>query len=587
MKRGSKPRLCTERLRMKRREFLLSSSGAILAGVWGCTSPILRPQSPEAALEEATQTETDYASKFTQPHGLNYIQIEAVSLATGLAGTGEDPPATPQRAALLAEMARNNVEQPNDILASLDTALVLVRGYLRPGIKQGERFDVEIRVPARSETTSLRCGWVLPARMTEMAVLDSQIRQGHVLGMAEGPILVDPSVKGEADTALTTRGRILGGGVATKSRPLGLIISREYKSFRLSQDLAKCINDRFHTFRNGRKEGVAVPKTDEFVELQIDDRYKENVGRFMRVIRHLAINESAEKRQTRISLLGQQLADPLTAATAAMRLEAIGDAQAIEVLESGIASSDPEVRFYAAEALAYLDKTSAVKPLAEAARDEPAFRVNALAALSVMDDVMAYDELRSLLEVSSAETRYGAFRSLWSMNSSDPLVRGEQLGGQFSYHVLNIAGPPMVHVTRSFRPEIVLFGSDQHFKLPLVLDAGKNILVNGMSGEQVTISRFRPGMPPEKRVVSTSVDEVIRTIVELGGAYADVVQALQQAKTDGALASRFRIDALPDVGRQYDRTAETADGEAQDADTSTGGNYRVGTPLPDLFSSKR
>ena len=573
---------------MKRREFLLSSSGAILASMWGCTSPILRPQSPEASLDEVTQSETDYASKFTQPHGLNYVQIEAVTLATGLAGTGEDPPATPQRAALLAEMAKNNVERPNEILASLDTALVLVRGYLRPGIKQGERFDVEVRVPARSETTSLRGGWVLPARMTEMAVLDSQIRQGHLLGMAEGPILVDPSAKGDDATALATRGRILGGGVAIKSRPLGLIISREYKSFRLSQDLAKCVNDRFHVFRNGRKEGLAVPKTDEFVELQIDDRYKENVGRFMRVIRHLAINEPPAKRQVRIQLLGQQLLDPLTAATAAMRLEAIGDAQAIEVLKTGIASSDPEVRFYSAEALAYLDETAAVKPLAEAARDEPAFRVNALAALSVMDDVMAYEELRSLLEVSSAETRYGAFRALWSMNPNDPLVRGEQLGGQFSYHILDVAGAPTVHVTRSFRPEIVLFGADQHFKLPLVLDAGKNILVNGMSGEQVTISRFAPGMEPEKRVVTTSVDEVIRTIVELGGGYPDVVQALQQAKTDGALASRFRVDALPEVGREYDRAAAgSGDEEPPEAAPESSGNFRVGTPLPDLFSGKR
>ena len=56
-------------------------------------------------------------------------------------------------------------------------------------------------------------------------------------------------------------------------------------------------------------------------------------------------------------------------------------------------------QFYAAEALAYLDETSAVGVLAEVARDEPAFRVNALAALSAMDDATAYDALRSLLEV--------------------------------------------------------------------------------------------------------------------------------------------------------------------------------------------
>ena len=38
---------------------------------------------------------------------------------------------------------------------------------------------------------------------------------------------------------------------------------------------------------------------------------------------------------------------------------------------------------------------------------------------------------------------------------------------------------------------------------------------------------------------------MIRAIVELGGTYPDVVQALQEAKASGTLASRFEIDALP------------------------------------------
>ena len=81
-----------------------------------------------------------------------------------------------------------------------------------------------------------------------------------------------------------------------------------------------------------------------------------------------------------------------------------------------------DMKFYAAEALAYLDDTAAAGVLAEVARNEPAFRVNALAALSAMDDASAYEGLRSLLEVKSAETRYGAFRALWAMNQHDALL---------------------------------------------------------------------------------------------------------------------------------------------------------------------
>ena len=98
----------------------------------------------------------------TQPYGLSYVKIEAVGLVTGLAGTGEDPPPSPQRATLLAEMNRREVEHPNNILASPNTAIVLVRGLLRPGIQAGDHFDVEVRHPvvaARPVSAAADC-WI-------------------------------------------------------------------------------------------------------------------------------------------------------------------------------------------------------------------------------------------------------------------------------------------------------------------------------------------------------------------------------------------------------------------------------------------
>lgn len=559
---------------------------AIACAQWcGCSGPVFRPQSPEAGLDLPAMPEVRLVSEYTHPYGMNYVKVEAVSLVTGLDGTGSDPAPTPQRAALLDEMKRRGVDAPNDVLASPNTSMVLVRAFLRPGIQEGDRFDVEVRVPSRSETTSLRDGWLLSTRLTEMAVLGEQIRKGHLFGMADGPILVDPSADAEKDSAYATRGRILSGGVSLKSRPLGLIISPQHKSVRVSQQIANSINHRFHTFVKGRKQGVATPKRDDFIDLLVHARYKDNVARYIQVIRNVAIDESPAALQARLLFLEQQLADPLTTATAAIRLEAIGDTQAQEILKQGLASKDPEVRFYSAEALAYLDDTAAANVLADVARNEPAFRVNALAALSAMDDVMAYDALRSLLEVKSAETRYGAFRALWAMNEHAPLVRGEHLGEQFHFHVLDVPGPDMIHVTRSFRAEVVLFGKEQHFQLPLMLDAGKNILINGLSGSEITVSRFAVGAKPETRKVSTRVEDVIRAIVELGGTYPDVVQALQQAKRDGALASRFEVDALPETGRRFDRgTPDSLESPLPDEQETP---LDVATPAPDLFTQQR
>ncbi len=528
-----------------------------------------------------------YIARYTQPQGLDYVKIEAVALAMGLDGTGSDPAPSSQRATLLTEMAREKVDSPNRVLASPDTSLVLLRTVLRPGIQEGDRIDVEVRVPARSETKSLRSGWVLQARMSELAALDGVIRAGHVLAVAEGPILVDPSSEG--DNAEAVRGRILGGAVATKSRSLGLIIGHEHQSKRLLLEITKAINLRMHVYRGGRKEGVATPKDEQYIEIAVHDRYKENVGRQIRVLREVVIDESSSELQHRLTLLEAQLLDPLTASKASLRLEAIGGEQAIEVLERGAGSADPEVRFYAAEALAYLDQTSAVEPLIASARNERAFRVNALAALSTMDNVLAYEALRSLLSTNSIETRYGAFRSLWLMNENDPMVTGERLGGQFTYHVLDVEGPPVVHLTRSHRPEIVLFGVGQTLELPLMLDAGRHILVNGMHGSEITVSKFIAGQEPQKRVVPPTVDAVVRAIVELGGAYPDVVQALQQAKRDGALLSRLEVDALPASGRVYDRGSALepeADEAAPADDEGESDGYRVATPLPDLFSGR-
>jgi flagellar basal body P-ring protein FlgI len=531
-----------------------------------------------------------YVSQYTHPYGLNFVKLEAVSLVTGLSGTGSDPPPTPQRATLLAEMNRREVENPNQLLASGNTSMVLVRAFLRPGIQEGDRFDVEVRVPSQSDTTSIRDGWLLSTRLTEMAVLGEQIREGHVYGLAEGPILVDPTADPKDSPALATQGRILGGGIAVKSRSLGLIINDQHQSAHVSREIAKCINHRFYTFADGRKRGVANPKTGQFIELLLHPRYKDNTARYMEIIRSIAIEEPTSSLQARLLFLEQQLSDPLTTANAAMRLEAIGSDEAKTILKQGAKSTDPEVRFYAAEALAYLDDMAAVDVLADVARNESAFRVNALAALSAMDDVMAYEALRALLEVRSAETRYGAFRALTAMNQHDPLLRDENLGKQFRYHVLDVPGPDMVHVTQSHLPEIVLFGKDQHFHLPLVLDAGKNTLVKGLDNGKIRVSRFSAGAEPQQREVSTRVDEVIRAIVDLGGTYPDVVQALQQAKVDGSLVSRMEVDALPEPGRRYDRAVKLASAGDDESASSPGNNepaLELATPLSDLFKRPR
>ncbi len=545
----------------------------------GCMGPVLRQQSPAVQIPEDDSPDTNLIGDVAHPYGMGYVKLEAVALVTGLQGTGEDPQPSPQRAAMLGEMNRREVENPNQVLASPNTALVLVRGLLKPGIEAGEQFDIEVRAPSRSSTISLRGGQLLETRLTEMAVLGGQIRQGHLMAIAEGAVLVDPNADSPKDMARARIGRVLGGGRVLKSRSLGLILDHEQQSVRMSQSISKSINKRFYSYFEGQRRGVATPKTDEYIELKLHPRYKDNVGRYMRIVRNIAIGESHLQSQSRLQLLNNQLTDPITSASAALRLEAIGSEQAIEVLKQGLLDEDPEVRFYAAEALAYLDITEAINPLTAITKEEPAFRAHALVALSAMDDGAAYEQLRTLLQVKSAETRYGAFRALTAMAPNDSLVRGELMNEKFRYHVLDIPGVSMVHVTSSRRPEIVLFGKDHPLQLPLVLDAGPHILVNGLSGGEVKITRF--GETTQQRVVSNNLNDVIRTVVELGGEYPDVVQMIQQAKDTGCMTSRFKINALPIGGNELLESNQDnlADSEISDS-------YQIQTPQPELFGKK-
>lgn len=489
------------------------------------------------------------------PYGLHPITVEAIGLVTGLNGTGSDPLPSPERQFLLAEMQRRGVQNPNRVLASKNTALVLVRGYLRPGIQKGEQFDVEVRVPSRSETTSLRGGMLLEVPLREMMVLRGAVREGHILAKAAGPVLVDPSADAENSSIYATRGRILGGGIAERSRTLGLVLKPDHQSVMNSARIETAINRRFYVIRQGVQEGVAKAKTNEYVEVRLHPRYKNNIARYMAVLRSIPLRDTEHERIERLRDLETELFNPATSEQASLQLEAIGQ-PSVEMLKKGLTHSDPAVRFYAAEALAYLDCPDAAGVLGEIAKNEPAFRVYALAALSTLNDLETVEILHELLGSSSAETRYGAFRALIELNPNDSVVAGEKLNDQFWYHVVRVGGPPMVHVTRNRRAEVVLFGSEITLKSPFAIDAGHRIVVTSREPGKVTVAKFAVNEADQKRFVSDKLDEIIRAVAELGGTYPDVVQMLQEAKAAGVLEARFEVEAVPETGRKYRGPAE-------------------------------
>jgi hypothetical protein len=526
---------------------------------------------PDADGKDPTDVET--VGDLTRPFGVLGQKVESIALVTGLAGTGSDPPPGPQRQLLIDEMQTRNVESPNQLLASPSTSLVLVRAVLPPGVRKGDRVDIQVQVPSRSETTSLRSGWLMQCRLREMENLGGQVRPGHIIALGEGRLLVEAAFQDKAAKALETRGFIPGGAISHTERSLGLVVRDDSgKTVRKSALIATAINSRFHAAdAAGGRTTVANAKRDDFIELQLHPRYALNFKRYIRIVQNVALKEKPARRRLRIELLAAKLREPVSTEAAAWQLEAIGK-EAIPTLKQGLASADLEVRFNAAEALAYLDVPEAAPALAEAARESSAFRWSALMALAGMGPD-AFDALSELLHVPSVETRYGAFRALSHRRQISPLVRGVVLGDEeFSFHVVQSQAPPVIHFARTRRPELVLFGADQKLQPPNHLFLNKQVLVKRVDDDNLKITRFEPGKENREETVSNVLAQFIPVAVRLGVGYLDLLAAFRQAKADGWLDSRVAVEALPRPGRSYQRPGsqgERAAGTIDDAEADS------------------
>ena len=542
----------------------------------------MRSQSPDEEEEDfselekfETKVETPFVGDYTQITGKNLIALQGVGLVTGLKGTGGNPPPSVHREALLREMRRRNVKNPNMILRSPSTALVIVKAYLPPLIRKGESFDVEVYLPGNSEATSLEGGWLMEAYLAEQAMIQGRgLLKGHILAKAKGPILIPPmGEEVEVANGMLRRGRILAGGISTaEDRDLALYLRNDFKSIRNAQRIANKIGTRFHHYdQYGIEEPLAEAKTDKKVVLKLKPRYKHNDSRYLQVVRYIAFRETDVAQRVRMQKLSEEIMIPEKAERASIQLEAIGK-KSIPILKMALKSPLLEVRFHAAVALAYLGEGAGLKHLAEAAREEPAFRVYALAAMSAIDEPEAHLYLRDLMCMTSAETRYGAFRALWTLDKNDPFIRGEDMNGQFLLHVLQTEleqgtshdpdqkegsnarnGGPMIHITHRKHPEVVLFGSEQEFRVPMAVRAGE-VLVTGAAGsEEVIVSKYEVGEPDQRKKVSRNIAVVIRTAVEMGASYPDIAAMILQAHRQGNIDAQVEIDALPEGGRMYFR----------------------------------
>lgn len=585
------------------RDFLLLILGAALVVCCGCSSLLRVPSegltslsrfaTGEAAKEKKelakaaaddfnTALETPLLGDYISVQGNTLVPLRGVGLVVNLNGTGGNPPPSSLQSALRQEMARRNIPNPSRILAGRDTALVVVTAYLPANARKGQRFDTRIALPPNTNATSLKGGYLLATRLFEESeVRGHGVRKGNEYATAEGPVLTafGTSSGDSGARGLLSRGSIPGGSVSTSDRNLEIVLRKRYQSIRKSRQIADAITARFQRYdRFGRLEPQAVAKTNALIELRPHPTYRNHFPRFHQVVRHIPLAENEVARRLRMETLAEQLLDPSTSALAAVQLEAIGD-DAKPFLRTGLDSELSDVRFFAAEALAYLQDSSGVKELQTAASDQPAFRVYALAALSIVDNAKAVLALRELMNAESLEARYGAVRALTEMNDNDRALNSVRFENRFVMRQIDSSGVPAVHLTRRRTPEVTIFRMDQELLLPAVLNAGHKIRVLGQDGDDtVTVSRYRVGEDTVRRVCSRRLVDIIRTAGELGAAYPDIVQFMIEAERQDNLQGELGIDRLPQGGRAY---LPQMGGE----DSASGSQRKLGTTArtPGMF----
>lgn len=535
---------------------------------------------PEEDKFGGDKLKTTLVGDYATFQGYGPVVLTGVGLVVDLPGTGGDPAPSRYRTMLLDELKRRDIRNPNAILASPNTALVVVQTYLPPLLQPGESLDVEVVAPDSANVKSIAGGWLMECFLTEQSLIPGVgLMKGHTYARAKGPILAAgvTAPEHQVPEALMQRGRVLAGGTLTRGRELAINLRSNVISVRNSSRIAHAVGVRFHDYdKYGSKKPMAVAKTDSRITLELHPRYKDNYPRYLEVIKHIAFKEDQVAQRVRMQRLQEQLFEPESCEDAALQLEAIGSSS-VPLLKAALKAPTLECQFQAAMALAYLGDSEGVPVLARAAREEPAFRVFALAALSTIDDADAHMALRELMSENSEELRYGAFRALWTLDMHDPFIRGvpmrepldpslaDDVEAQkdrplhFMLHVLDTKGDPMVHVTLRTRPEVVVFGADQTFATPLVLSAGRSIMIKAQPGSDTALMvRFAPGQPDVRKEVSLKVADVIRTAVELGARYPDIVQMLAEASRQHNLATRLATDALPEAGRLYNRPQNPA-----------------------------
>ena len=489
--------------------------------------------------------------------GFNDTVVRGYGLVVGLKGTGSRAMPVEIRALLLREMGRRKMSDPlqnlggspSRLLDTDDVAAVIVEGIIPPGAVGGSKFDVRVYSAPGTSTTSLEGGrlWTTELRS---GVLMSGSQQSFAIADAGGPVFINPfstAVAVGADAVDRLSGRILDGGTVLKDRSLKLRLATP--SHNRTRTIQAAINGLFPR-EVGQRNDTAMGKSDEMIDLTVPPSFKDRTGDFAQLIRHSPVDIGAAE-QTANNIRRSLLANPGAAEAAAWRWQALGK-KCIPVIQELYTNPEEQPRMAALEAGAKLNDPLVVPALLEMAKSGP--NENRQAAIRLLSKMASNPNIdlgvRNFLDDRDMDIRFTAYECL--RRRRDSSVRVFPLNGRFKLELVD-AKKPLIYLTQTGDPRIVIFGDSSELLLPLTANMWNGrLLMRGESADTNVQIYYRTNANTSPTIdnVPAKLSAIVGFMARpagprgvdagIGLSYSETINALHTLWNSGYIAGDFK-----------------------------------------------
>jgi len=418
------------------------------------------------------------------------LRVQGYGLVTRLNGQGgrNCPPSI--RDQLIKEIRRYRSAHPEidrdlppaeDVIDSLDTAVVVVTGEIPAGAAKQRTFDLFVTA-MDPDTKTLAGGFLLPC---DLRVYRDEgpagSMAGKLLARAQGPVFMNPFATGGGTTVNLREGRIIGGGSNLEGRDLLLISTIEsYSTVRQVQD---AINRRFPEEKHN---ATAVTPTN--ITLKVPADYQGKEGKYLEIVLALPLTMSTLAMETKAKELAGELTRPEAPLhKVGLALEGIG-ASVLPIIQPLYTHPRKPVNYYAARTGMRLGDRLAIEVIARHARDErsPVRREAIIELGDAKPRERATAALLDLLADTDPQIRILAYESI--RRAAPDTVYHVTVGKDpvnFVLELVQCEGEPLIYARRTQTRRIALIGGDRMMcKPPLLLaEPGSPVVLSAQEGD--------------------------------------------------------------------------------------------------------